>query len=142
MIIDASLLFSDSQPITATVTSTNIVDLGTSGTPLGTLVALPADIAIDNRIDILLNVTQAFNNLTSLSVALQVSADASTWKEVVTRTYLLADLSSVGQLPFPASLPVGSSLRYMQLNYTVNGTAPTFGKIFAAIVAARQSNNH
>ena len=142
MIIDANLILSNNQAITATAASTNSIDLGAPGTPYGAPAAVEQDIGKGNQIAIAVNVTQAFNNLTSLAVALQVSTDNATWKEVATHTYLLADLSAVGQLNFPAQLPVGTNLRYMQLNYTVTGTAPTTGQIFAAIVAARQSNNH
>jgi hypothetical protein len=141
MIIDANLVLSNNQAVTATAASTNVIDLGTPGTPFGAPVPVEQDIGKGNRIAIAVNVTQAFNNLTSLAIALQVSADNSTWVEVATHTYLLAALG-VGQLDFPAQLPVGTNKRYMQLNYTVVGTAPTTGQIFAAIVAARQNNNH
>jgi hypothetical protein len=141
MIVDANNIFSDSQAITATAASTNVLDLGAAGTPFGAPAAVDQDVGKGNQIPIALNVTQAFNNLTSLAVALQKSADNSTWVEVATRTYLLAELG-IGQLSFPAQVPVGSDARYLRFNYTVAGTAPTTGKIFAGIVAARQSNNH
>jgi hypothetical protein len=142
MIIDNTLVLSDSQAITATAASTNMIDLGAPGTPFGAPAPVEQDIGKANRIDIAVNVTQGFNNLTSLAIALQVSSDGSTWKEVATHTYSLADISSPTQLNFPAHLPPGTNLRYLQLNYTVSGTAPTTGKIFAGIVAGRQSNNH
>ena len=142
MIIDASLLLSDSQSITASAASTNSIDVGGTGSPFGSAIPLPADVALANSLPIAVNVTQAFNNLTSLAIALQVSPDNATWTEVATRTYLAAELAAVGQLNFPARLPIGTNKRYVQLNYTVNGTPPTTGKIFAAIVAGRQSNNH
>lgn len=142
MIVDANNIFSDGQAITATAPSTNVLDLGAPGTPYGAPAAVEQDIGKSNHIPIALNVTQAFNNLTSLAVALQVSSDNSTFVEVATRTYLAAELAAVGQLNFPAQVPVGTNLRYVRLNYTVTGTAPTTGKIFAGIVAARQSNNH
>ena len=142
MIIDNNLVFSSNQAITASAASTNSIDLGATGTPYGSPVPLTADVAIGNDIPVMLNVTQGFNNLTSLAVSLQVSTDNATWKEVATRTYLAAEIAAVCQLDFPAQLPIGVNLRYMQLNYTVTGTAPTTGQIFAAIVAGRQSNNH
>lgn len=142
MIIDSTLVFSSNQAITASGASTNMIDLGGTGTPFGSPVALPADIAIGNSIDMMMNCTQAFNNLTSLQVSLQVSSDGATWKEASSRTYLAAELATPTQLNFPAKLPVGVNLRYLHLYYTVNGSAPTTGQIFAAVVAARQSNNH
>ena len=142
MIIDANLILSSNQAITATAPSTNVIDLGQPGTPFGAPAPVEQDIGKGNRIPIAVNVTQGFNNLTSLAVSLQVSTDNATWKEVATRTYLLAEIAAVTQLDFPAQLPVGTRFRYMQLNYTVTGTAPTTGQIFAAIVAAGQNNNH
>jgi len=141
MIVDANNIFSDGQAITATAPSTNVLDLGAPGTPFGAPAAVEQDVGKCNCIEVALNVTQAFNNLTSLAVALQVSADNSTFTEVATRTYLLAQLGT-GQLDFPAMLPVGTNARFVRLNYTVTGTAPTTGKVFAGIVAGRQSNNH
>jgi hypothetical protein len=141
MIVDANNIFSDSQAITATAASTNVLDLGAPGTPFGAPAAVEQDVGKELHIPVDLSVTQAFNNLTSLAIALQTSPDNSTWTEVATRTYLLAELG-IGQLNFPAHIPVGANQRYLRFNYTVNGTAPTTGKIFAGIVAARQSNNH
>lgn len=141
MIVDNTLVWSDGQAITATAASTNTIDLGAPGTPFGAPASVEQDIGKGTDIPIALNVEQAFNNLTSLAVALQKSADNSTWVEVATRTYLLAELG-VGQLNFPARMPLGADARYLRFNYTVTGTAPTTGKLFAGIVAARQSNNH
>ena len=141
MIVDANNIFSDSQAITATADSTNVLDLGSPGTPFGAPAAVEQDVGKANAIPLAVNVTQAFNNLTSLAVSLQTSSDNSTYVEVATRTYTLAQLA-LGQLDFPAHIPVGSNRRYLKITYTVTGTAPTTGKIFAGIVAARQSNNH
>lgn len=144
MIIDNTLVLSDSQAITATAASTNVIDLGLPGTPYGSPAAVEQDIGKGNRIDLAVNVVQAFNNLTSLAIALQVATDAAftTPKEVATHTYSLADLAAVGQLIFPSQLLIGVNLEFVRLFYTVTGTAPTTGKIFAAFVAARQSNLH
>lgn len=143
MIVDNSEIFSDSQAITATADSTNTIDLGAPGTPYGAPVAVEQDIGKGlQRIPLAVNVTQGFNNLTSLTIALQVSPDNSTFKVVSQRTYLAAEIAAVGQLDFPAHFPNGTNARYAKLTYTVAGTAPTTGKIFAAPVAARQSNNH
>lgn len=141
MIIDNSAVLSDSQAITATADSTNVIDFGAAGTPYGAPAAVEQDIGKANRIDLALNVTQAFNNLTSLNVAIQTSPDNSAWTQGPNETYALAQLG-VGQLPFPAQFPLGTNARYFKLTYTVTGTAPTTGKIFAAPVASRQSNNH
>lgn len=141
MIIDNTLVLSDSQAITATAASTNVIDTGANGTAFGHAAALSSDLGkLDgNGVQLAVNVAEAFNNLTSLAIALQVSSDNSTFVEVATRTYLLAEINSLKQLDFPARVPIGASRRYLRLNYTVTGTAPTTGKIFAAVVAARQT---
>lgn len=141
MILDNNNILSDGQAITATVNSTNVIDIGAAGTPFGAAVALNRDIGIGTEIDLICNVTQAFNNLTSLKVAL-VSDDNSSLsspKEIASKTYALADINAVKQLKFPAEIPHGADERYLGLVYTVTGTAPTTGKITAAVVAARQS---
>ena len=139
MIVDNTLVLSDSQAITATAASTNVIDTGANGTVYGAAAALSSDLG---NIDVPLNVsvTQAFNNLTSLKVALETSADNATFTEVASRTYLAAEIAATGRLDFPACILKGAKQRYLRLNYTVTGTAPTTGKIFAAVVAARQTN--
>lgn len=142
MIIDNTLVFSDGQAITADAVSTNVVDTGARGTAFGHAAALSADLGkLDNEgVQLEVRVTEAFNTLTSLTVTLQTSADNSTFVEVASRTYLLADLTLGAQLNFPARIPEGASRRYLRLNYDVNGSNPSTGKLFAAVVASRQTN--
>lgn len=143
MITDATLLFSDSQAITATASSTNVVDLGATGTPAGSSVALTRDIGKSADIALLAEVTEAFNNLTSLAIAVQVATDEAFTSpvEVATRTYLLAELTLGKRLSFPAEFPEGTNLRYVRIRYTVTGTAPTTGKVWAGVVAGRQTSD-
>jgi len=143
MITDATTLFSDSQAITATAASTNVVDLGATGTPAGSSVALSRDIGKSGQIPLLVEVTEAFNNLTSLAIAVQVATDAAFTSpvEVATRTYLLAELTLGKRLSFPAEFPEGTNLRYVRIRYTVTGSAPTTGKVWAGVVASRQTSD-
>jgi hypothetical protein len=143
MILDNTNIFSDGQAITATANSTNVIDLGAAGTPVGAAVAIGRDIGAGTDIYVATNVTQAFNNLTSLKIAL-VSDDntsLSSPKEIASRTYLLAEINATGQLTFPARIPMGANEQYLGVVYTVTGTAPTTGKVTSAIVAARQGPN-
>lgn len=142
MILDNTNIYSDSQAITATAASTNVIDVGAAGTAFGHAAALARDIGKATEIPLYLSVTEAFNNLTSLKVSFQTD-DAAGFGSVVTvgeRTYLLAELTLGARLPFPSEIPEGTSGRYTRINYTVTGTAPTTGKIFAGVVAGRQSN--
>lgn len=140
-IIDDTLVLSDSQAITATARSTNTIDLGATGTPVGSSVALVRDIGKGGNLPFELLVTEAFNNLTSLKVTVEVDDNTSfsSAQEVASRTYLLAELTLGARLDFPAEIPEGTDERYLSLNYTVTGTAPTTGKLFASIVAGRQN---
>lgn len=143
MIVDNTLVFSDSQAVTATAASTNVIDLGPVGTPYGASAAVSFDIGKGSEIPILIEVTEAFNNLTSVTFSLETD-DNSAFSSAATvaqgPAVLLAGLGLGAVINFPAELPIGINERYLRLKYTLAGTAPTTGKIFAGIVAARQTN--
>lgn len=136
MIFDAQALFSDAQAITATAASTNIIDLGAPGTPKHAAAAMTQDIGRGRPVPLRVQVVEAFNNLTSLAIAVQVDDNSafSSAKTVQTVTVLLADLVA-GKVVLPEYVPRGTDERYMRLYYTVTGTAPTTGKITAGLVA-------
>ena len=143
MIVDNTLVYSDSQAITATAASTNIIDVGAAGTAFGAAAAVARDIGKANEIPLYVSVTQAFNNLTSLKISFQSDDDpafGTANNTVAERTYVLAELTLGARLPFPAEIPEGTAGRYTRLNYTVAGSAPSTGKLFAGVVAARQNN--
>ncbi|RKX24208.1 MAG: hypothetical protein DRP45_08715 [Candidatus Zixiibacteriota bacterium] len=131
MIFSNEAIFSDDQAITADAASTNIIDMGVAA-DLGKGVPMP----------ILVQVTEAFNNLTSLKVTLQVDDNASfsSAKDVQSATMVLADLTQGAQFPFNY-VPQGTDERYWRLNYDVTGTAPTTGKVVAGLTMGNQSNN-
>lgn len=123
MLLDNELVFSDSQAITATAASTNIVDLGGAGMGAG------------NSLEMLAHVEEAFNNLTSLNVAVQSCAAENFGSGVVTHQkfdILLADLTAGKQIDLGPLL--NGALQYVRLYYTVTGTAPSTGKITATIL--------
>lgn len=141
MILSAQNLFSDQQAITATAASTNIIDLGAPGTPYGAAAALQQDIGKGTPVPILIQIEEAFNNLTSLDIAIQVDDNSgfSSPKTVHTETIALAALT-VGKKSYLRYLPTGVDERYLRLNYTVTGTAPTTGKVTAGISMGVHSN--
>lgn len=142
MIMDNTLVLSDNQAITATARSTNVIDLGAANFSYGNSVAVRRDLGIGQDVPFTLNVTQVFNNLTSLTVAIQSDDNAafSSPKEVSSRTYTLAELNTLKQLSFPARLPEGTDEQFVSLLYTVTGTAPTTGRLTGGVVAAKQQN--
>lgn len=135
MILDQQTLLSDAQAITATAASTNILDLGPIR--LGAV----RDIGKGVPIPLLIQVVEAFNNLTSLTVALQVDDNSafSSAKTVWSNVVVLADLKA-GKIVIPEFITRGTDEQFLRLNYTVTGTAPTLGKVTAGVTMGNQSN--
>jgi hypothetical protein len=143
MIFDATTLFSNAQAITATAASTNIIDLGATGTIYGAAAAQTRDVGKGKSVPMRASVTESFNNLTSLTISIETDDNAgfasakTVWTSVA---YTLAQLQVGAQLLLPDDLPVGTDERYLRLKYTVAGTAPTLGKITAGVTAGNQTN--
>ncbi|MEO4014816.1 Bbp16 family capsid cement protein [Pseudomonas rossensis] len=129
MLFDAKLLMSNAQVITATAASTDIIDLGVN-----------KDVGRAGDIPLVMQVVEAFNTLTSLTFDLQTddnsafSSPRSLYQVVVP----LADLKLGYQTPV-ITLPQKVE-RFLRLNYTVTGIAPTLGKVTAGVVAGVQTN--
>ncbi len=143
MILDRTALFSENQAITATTASTNIVDLGATGIVYGAGASPKRDIGRGTQVPLAIRVTQAFNNLTSLRVDVEVATDAAFTSPVVafqSPAYPIADLAIGARHLLPDFIPVGANLRYMRLKYTVVGTAPSTGQIYAGVSMGNQTN--
>jgi hypothetical protein len=145
MIMDATLQFSNAQAITADTASTNIIDLGATGTAYGAAQALVRDIGKGLDVPLVVTVTETFNNLTSMNISIQVddnSAFSSANTVFRSPEYLLADLVAGKQYLLPDAFPVGTNERYVRLYIDITGTAPSTGKITAGAVMARQTNTN
>lgn len=141
MIFSAQQLFSDDQAITATAISENVIDLGVAGTPYDAVAPLHQDVGKGNPIYTLIQVTEAFNNLTTVTVTVETSANADLSSSTVlaTEAIALADLVA-GKQTFMQVLPNGADQRYLGIRYTVAGTAPTTGKFTSGITMGNQTN--
>lgn len=141
MIFDNTLLLSDAQAITGDAASTNVIDLGATGTPYGGS-ALVRDIGKGTKIPLSITIVEAFNTLTSLTFILQTDDNSSfsSAKDVASSTVPLASLTLGKQIDFPDYIPQGTNERYFRLYYDVTGSNPSTGKITAGVVAARQTN--
>lgn len=130
MILDEQGLFSNNQAVTGTAVSENVLDLGSREVSFGT------------PVPIFIQVTETFNNLTSLSIKVQTSADENfgTAADLIEQTILAADLTKGAQSTIKF-LPKGN-LGYMRLVYTVTGTNPSKGKILAGIADGIQESFH
>ena len=164
MLLDMQTMFSDDQEIRASATgtaseqlgstaSTNHVNLLPTGRPFtgkNTASANPQlkrDLGAGEPIPMLVQVTESFNNLTSLKVELQVSNNkdfsgtgtGNVLRTVAEKTMLLADLTA-GARPLNRWLPEKTDLQFVRLYYTVVGTAPTAGKIMAGLTYGTNTN--
>ncbi len=130
MLIDKETLFSNRQAITGSGPSQNDIDLGTA-----------RDIGSGTPVALLIQVTEAFNNLTSLEATLEIDDNetfASSRAVATTGPVPVTDLTVGAELPIDY-LPRGTDGRYMRLVYTVVGAAPTAGSLIAGAVAGHQS---
>lgn len=141
MIFDEENLLSDDQAITGTANSTNYYDAGAKGTPHGGAAALVADQGKGNKIPFLVQITAAFNTLTSLNIALETDDNTSfsSAATVLDQDIVLADLIAGKQIAFDY-LPKGTNERYFRLVYTVTGSNPSTGTITAGAVMGVQTN--
>lgn len=142
MILDRTLLFSEGQAITASAASTNVVDLGETGKPVGASANLVREIGFGNDVEMVCTVVESFDKLTSLTISIQVDDNAAfaspttVWTSVA---YPLSQLATGAKFLLPDEIPAGVNERYMRLYYTVAGTTPDAGKITAGVVAGRQT---
>lgn len=129
MLLDQQALFSAAQAITATAASTNVIDTGSN-----------KDVGKYGDIPLLIQVVEGFNNLTSLNVTVQTDDNSafSSAADVLSMTIPLASLVLGYKSPV-ITLPMKME-RYIRLNYTVTGTAPTTGKVTAGIAGGVQTN--
>ncbi len=129
MLLDQQALFSAAQVITATAASTNVIDTGSA-----------KDVGKYGDIPLLIQVVEGFNNLTSLTVTVQTDDNSafSSAADVLSMTIPLASLVLGYKSPV-ITLPMKME-RYIRLNYTVTGTAPTTGKVTAGITGGVQTN--
>ena len=129
MLLDQQALFSAAQAITATAASTNVIDTGSN-----------KDVGKYGDIPLLIQVVEGFNNLTSLTVTVQTDDNSafSSAADVLAMTIPLASLVLGDKSPV-ITLPMKME-RYIRLNYTVTGTAPTTGKVTAGITGGVQTN--
>jgi hypothetical protein len=129
MLFDAKLLMSNAQAITATAASTDIIDRGDT-----------KDVGRAGDIPLLVQVVEAFNTLTSLTIELQTDDNSafSTPRSLFSVVVPLADLKLGYQIPI-ITMPQKTE-RFLRLSYAIAGTNPTLGKVTAGVVAGVQTN--
>ncbi|MFM0513096.1 Bbp16 family capsid cement protein [Paraburkholderia sp. RL17-373-BIF-A] len=136
MILDQQLVFSDTQAITVTANSSNVIDTMPSGGP-----NTKAGLGDGQDITLFALVMQAFAGGTSVQIQL-ISADTAdlATNPVVhydTGAIVLAALTAKARL-IGVDLPYGKYRRYLGLKYTVVGTM-TAGTVLAALIEDLQT---
>lgn len=128
------------QAITATAISTNVLD---ERQPGGTPALKDVGVFGNHDMWLVVQVIQAFNNLTSLTITLESdSAPGMATAPVVhfSKTIALAALTA-GSTAVRVQMPSDQYKRYIGVRYTVTGTAPTQGSVMAFITLDAQNNN-
>ena len=139
MILSAQQLFSDDQAITASADSTNVIDLGAPATPYGAAAALNDDVGKGAKIPLLVQVTEDFDNLTTLEIKLSTGSTTALGTTIASQVIALVDLLAGKQMNLDF-LPNGIIEQYLGMEYVVVGTAPSAGKITAGITMGVQTN--
>lgn len=142
MILNANLLLSDGQAITATAISANVIPWEATGSaPYET--ALTRNLGSGTPIPILIQVIEAFATLTSLTITIETADNAALSSGAVV-------LASSGAIPvaslvagyrpsFTRFVPDATMKEYFGLRYTVGGSNATAGRITAAVATEVQS---
>lgn len=126
MIMDAQLLFSDAQAITAAAASTNYIDVGT-----------PRNIGVGERLFVVVTVDVAFTDASSnstLTVALEGDSTTTFTPDATQTLFTIPALAAAGAMYIaPIAPDFAANYRYMQLKYTPNNGDLTTGSLTAFI---------
>ena len=134
MITDARTLFSEDQAVTASAASTNSIDLKALGVTYDGVQLLRKQGV--KHIPIFVGVTTSFATLTSLDIQIQSDNDSAFGSPTTLLSINVPVASLVAGYQIPIDfLPIHSE-RYLRLNYNVNGSNASAGKIEAGIVTA------
>ncbi len=146
MIFDAQNTFSDAQAITTSTVSTNVIDFGAAGKPIGAAAAIRKDLGRGKKVNVRVQMVEAAlaAGAATLTVDLQTddneafSSPRVAWTSgAIPKAALIA-----GYVFSLESFPRGTDERFARLNYTVANGPLTAGKITAGVVAATEDNNY
>lgn len=142
MILNMNLLFSEGQAITATAISDNVLQFLDTGTVPRESGAIDRNLGRGTYIPMLLQVTEDFATLTSLTVTVETADNAalSSGAAVLATTGAIpvASLKAGYRFPSPLVLPDATLKEHLGLRYTVGGSNATAGKITAALATEVQ----
>lgn len=136
MIINKNLVLSENQAITATALSTNVIAWPDNGTPPREGAPITRNLGSGTPIPMLMQVTEAFATLTSLTITLETSDNEDMTSSTVLSSSAAipaADLVPGYRPSFTRFIPDATMKKYLALRYTVTGSAATTGAITAAV---------
>lgn len=143
MILNRNLILSENQAITATAISTNVIQWETVRAAPYEAAGIPRNLGDGPDIPLILQITEAFNTLTSLTITLESADNAAlSTNAIVMATSGAIPLASLtlGYRPLLTRiLPHGLMKDFFGVRYTVTGTNPTLGKVTCAIATEVQS---
>lgn len=141
MIIDKTLTFSEDQAVTATAISTNVIELVDAGTVPHESAAIARNLGAGEPLPLLIQVTEDFATLTSLTITVETSAAAGLTSPTVLATTGAIPVASLkaGYKPSLRFFPEGTLLDFVGLRYTVAGSNATTGKVSAALATERNT---
>lgn len=142
MILDANLILAENQAVTATAISQNVILLPTAGTVPLEAAVISRNLGPGNPLPLLIQVTETFATLTSLTITLETSAAAALTSSTVLATsgaVAAATLVAGFQLPAMRFFPNATLLDYVGMRFTVGGSNATAGKVSAAIATWAQT---
>lgn len=128
------------QAITATAISTNVLD---ARQPAGAPTLKDEGVFGGKDLWLVVQVIQAFNTLTSLTITLESDSASSMASAPVvhfSKTIALAALTA-GSTAVRVQVPSDQYKRYLGVRYTVTGSNPTLGSVMAFITLDAQNNN-
>lgn len=142
MIFDNTVLLSDAQAVTASAPSSNVLDLGATGTPMFASGALVRDIGKGALIPFLAQVVDAFEGAATLQIALSVSATEDF--DVSEQVWISPETAPAKLVPgFQFNIdfvPKGTNQRYVRLDYIVKNGPFSGGAVTAGVTMGNQTN--
>lgn len=143
MILNKNLILSENQAITATAISTNVIQWETVRAAPYEAAGISRNLGDGTEIPLLLQITEAFNNLTTLQISFESADNAALSINAIVMAQTIAiPLASLvaGFRPLLTRIvPHGLMRDFCGFRYTVVGPAPTLGKVTAAIATEVQS---
>jgi hypothetical protein len=137
MILNKNLILAENQAVTATAISQNVIQWQETGIIYGDAAQIVRNLGSGTPIPLLMQVTETFATLTSLTITVETADNAalSSGAVVLASSGAIAAASLIaGYRPtFTRWVPDATMKDFFGLRFTVGGSDATAGKITAAV---------